>query len=90
MYIAHDDDGDEIRLGTCTEIADILGVATNQVFMWSSRRTANGFPEEHSRHRARNGLKDVPHYDIDACRAWHLMYTPNKGGYRQHRRTTAD
>ncbi len=90
MYVAYDGDGEEIRLGTYTEIAVILGVATNQVFMWASRRHKNGFPVEHSRHTARNGLKDVPHFDVDACRVWHLMYSPNKGGYRQHRRHTVD
>lgn len=62
---------------TLTQIAQLLGVSTNQVHMWHTRQGANGFPEPiGSVIRPVAGPRKGPLFDVDAVIEWHLGYNP--------------
>jgi hypothetical protein len=78
-----------MRLATYVDLAKELGVKTNQVYMWHTRRTRNGFPEPVLHRDAGNGVTDAPWFDIDEVITWHASYAPGKGGFHTHRRRTS-
>ena len=85
MYHETDEDGEPIRLGAISEVAEELGVPINQVSMWAFRHERNGFPDPVGfRKSTRNGVM-AAHYDIDAVRVWRLFYVPAGGGYPAHK-----
>lgn len=86
MYVIEHarEDGEDLRLGTVTELATELDVGRNQVSMWAIRHERNGFPAPVSHLKARNGMI-AAHYDIDEVVAWRATYLPSGGGWPAHR-----
>lgn len=68
-----------MRLATYVDLGKELGVKTNQVYMWYTRRAANGFPEPVLHRNAGNGVNDAPWFDIEEVIAWRASYTPQRG-----------
>lgn len=87
-YLYTDETGEEMLLGSISEVAAALGEATNQASMWFNRRARNGFPEPVEYLKASNGVMSA-HFDIDAVRVWRLYYVPSKGGKPMHKKKTA-
>jgi len=63
------------------DLADLLGVSSNQVYMWHERRASNGFPEATGVCKKRRpGPKGSPVFDPVAVLNWYRDYEPSRGG----------
>jgi hypothetical protein len=69
VIIEKDPDGQEIRLGTTSDVARELGETIERVRAMYRRRTGNGFPEHVAVRKAKNGTR-ARHWDIDEVRVW--------------------
>jgi hypothetical protein len=65
-------------LGAYADIALLLGVTSNQVYMWYQRRARNGFPEP--RGTRKRGMGTVRVFDLNEVLTWYVGYEPSKGG----------
>lgn len=81
----------EFAPGTYSDLALVLGVKTNQVYMWAQRRGRNGFPDPIShKPTGRSKTKTTPLFDIQQVIDWWMEYEPNKGGAPGETPTTDD
>lgn len=65
---------------TYAQIAHLLGVSRNQVYMWGQRRERNGFPEPVGTYRGSDGrCTTSPVFDLNEVVAWYVNYDPKAG-----------
>jgi hypothetical protein len=73
-------------VATMAQVASLLMVSQNQVYMWHRRRARNGFPEAiacviaHYGVYKGSGRKRGPMWDINEVVRWYGNYQPSPGG----------
>lgn len=61
-------------------LRDLLGVSSNQLWMWHNRRATTGFPEAVAQVHIPQHMGDkrkAPLFDLEAVLEWHADYDPN-------------
>lgn len=69
-------------LAAFRDIARVLGVTSNQVYMWHLRRDRNGFPEAVLCRlvRPQGEKKGAPLFVLQEVLDWWASYVPSRGG----------
>jgi transposase len=71
------------------QLADALGVSTNQIYMWFKRSDRNGFPapkEEKGPGERGRRQRNSNLWVANEVLTWHRHYVPSKGGSGTHRK----
>jgi len=68
--------------GTYKDIAELLGVTSNQVYAWHKRARTTGFPEPEHYVSGHGDLRllGAPEFDFEKVLRWHENYVPKRGG----------
>ena len=77
---------------TFTELALMLGLTPNQLYMWHQRRATSGFPEAIGSmiYNPKGGRRRAPFFDVTEVVDWYVGYDPdaNRGVHWAQKRAS--